>query len=85
MTSPSSTSCGISTHTGPCGTVMASAHASWMADGMPEAWWTVNWALVTLRAEAFWSSSWCSMPLRRAPSPDNGICEAITSIGTPVA
>ena len=84
-TGASKTSCGTSTQTGPCGTVIASAHASWMAEGMPEAWWTVRWDLVTFAAEAFWSSSWCSMPLRRAPSPSSGIWLATTTIGTLVA
>ena len=64
---------------------MASAQASWMAEGMPEAWCTVCWVLVTFLAEAFWSSSWWIMPLRRAPRPESGIWEAMTTMGTPVA
>ncbi len=85
MMGSSSTFCGISSQTGPCGEEMASVQASWMADGMPEACWISRWLLVTFAAEAFWSSSWCSMPLRRAPSPSSGIWLATTTMGTPVA
>ena len=85
MMGSSSTFCGISSHTGPCGEEIASVQASWMAEGMPEACWISRWLLVTFAAEAFWSSSWCSMPLRRAPRPSSGIWLATTTMGTPVA
>lgn len=55
----SSTSCGISTHTGPCGTVSADFQAASMADGICDGvrtWWT---DFTTPRNEADWSGSSC--------------------------
>ncbi|CAM5274047.1 hypothetical protein SALBM217S_03125 [Streptomyces griseoloalbus] len=57
--SASSTSCGISTHTGPCGTVSADFHAAAIADGIWEAVRTVCTDLTTPRNEADWSGSSC--------------------------
>ncbi len=53
------TSCGISTHTGPCGTVSADVHASAMADGIWD-WVRTVWTdFTTPRKDAAWSGSSC--------------------------
>ncbi len=57
--SASRTSCGISTHTGPCGTVSADFQAAVIADGIWDAVRTGWTDLTTPRNEADWSGSSC--------------------------
>lgn len=57
--SASSTSCGISTHTGPCGAVSADFQAASIAEGIWDWARTVCTDFTTPRNEADWSgSSW---------------------------
>lgn len=54
-----STSCGISTHTGPCGTLSADFQAASIADGICD-WVRTVWTdFTTPRNEAAWSGSSC--------------------------
>lgn len=55
----SSTSCGISTQTGPCGAVSADFQAAAIADGIWDCVRTVWTDLTTPRNEAAWSGSSC--------------------------
>ncbi len=57
--SASSTSCGISTHTGPCGAVSAAFQAAATADGICDCVRTVCTDFTTPRNEADWSGSSC--------------------------
>ncbi len=57
--SASSTSCGISTQTGPCGAVSADSQAAAIADGICEAVRTVCTDFTMSRTDAFWSRSSC--------------------------
>ncbi|NYE40953.1 hypothetical protein HEB29_001964 [Streptomyces fulvorobeus] len=54
-----STSCGISTQTGPCGAVSADSQAAAIADGIWEAVRTVCTDFTMSRNDAFWSRSSC--------------------------
>ncbi|CAO0825922.1 hypothetical protein SMICM17S_05948 [Streptomyces microflavus] len=59
VVSASSTSCGISTQTGPCGAVSADSQAAAIADGICEAERTVWTDFTMSRTEACWSRSSC--------------------------
>ena len=82
---PSSTSWGISTHTGPYGAVDADVQASRSAVGIWLARRTTCTDFTTSRKLACWSGSSCRYPWRPPPSPATGIWLEIPSTGTDAA
>ncbi len=81
VVSASRTSCGISTHTGPCGAVRADFQAAARAEGICEGVRTVWTDFTTPRNEAAWSGSSWRYPCRPPPRPAVGIWLLIASTG----
>lgn len=83
--SASSTSWGISTHTGPCGAVSADFQASAIADGICD-WARTVWTdFTTPLNEADWSGSSCKYPCLPPPRPAVGIWLLIANTGAEAA